>query len=313
MSPDNGGAGAARTGESVSPDAEPALRRAAGRLLDLQGEDGAWEGEMVWCPMLTAQYVLLQHVLGERIDSGRRRRILRSFERTRLADGAWGLHEHSPPHLFVTVLVYVASRLLGVEQDDPLVAPARRFLAEEDVLAVPSWGKFWLALLNLYDWRGVNAVLPELWTLPRGLPLHPSNWYCHTRLIYMAMASICARRFQAPVTPVIEALREELFGDGFARLDFSSARNRLRDADLFARPSVWLRAGYALARLYDRFHSKRLRRRCLEKLVRQIQWELRTTSHSSISPVSGFLNILALWLHDREDADCRAALDQLDG
>ena len=171
--------------------------------------------------MLTAQYVLLQHTLGEPIDPGRRRRILRSFEYTRLEGGAWGLHEHSPPHLFVTVLVYVASRLLGVERDDPLVASVRRFLAEEDVLAVPSWGKFWLALLNLYDWRGVNAILPELWTLPRGLPLHPSNWYCHTRLIYMAMASVYARRFRVPVTPVIESLREELFGEDFARVDFS--------------------------------------------------------------------------------------------
>ena len=313
MSPDDGGAGAARRSESASPDAEPALRRASARLLDLQGEDGAWEGEMVWCPMLTAQYVLLQHILGEPIDPGRRRRILRSFEYTRLEGGAWGLHEHSPPHLFVTVLVYVASRLLGVERDDPLVASARRFLAEEDVLAVPSWGKFWLALLNLYDWRGVNAILPELWTLPRRLPLHPSNWYCHTRLIYLAMASVYARRFQAPVTPVIESLREELFGDEFGRVDFSAARNRLRDADLFSRPGVWLRAGYALARLYERLHGKRLRSRCLEKLVRQIHWELQTTSHSSISPVSGFLNILALWLNDPDDADCRAALDKLDG
>ena len=313
MSPHDDASGATRMRESASPDAEPALRRASARLLGLQGEDGAWEGEMVWCPMLTAQYVLLQHILGEPIDSGRRRRILRSFEYTRLEGGAWGLHEHSLPHLFVTVLVYVASRLLGVERDDPLIAPARRFLEAEDVLAIPSWGKFWLALLNLYDWRGVNAILPELWALPRGLPLHPSNWYCHTRLIYMAMASIYARRFQAPVTPVIEALREELFGEEFAGVDFSSARNRLRDADLFARPGVWLRAGYALARLYERFHSKRLRRRCVEKLIRQIHWELQTTRHASISPVSGFLNILALWLDDPDDADCRAALTGLDG
>ena len=33
--------------------------------------------------------------------------------------------------------------------------------------------------------RGVNVILPELWSLPRWIPLHPSNWYCHTRLIYM--------------------------------------------------------------------------------------------------------------------------------
>ena len=313
MSSDVVQSGGARMAESAPPDAGPALHRAAARLLGLQREDGAWEGEMVWCPMLTAQYVLLQHILGEPIEAGRRRRILRSFEHTRLDGGAWGMHEHSPPHLFVTTLVYVAARLLGVERDDPLVAPAGRFLTEEDVVAIPSWGKFWLALLNLYDWRGVNALLPELWLLPRTLPLHPSNWYCHTRLIYLAMACIYAQRFKAPVTPLIESLRGELFGEDYGRVDFSSARNRLRAGDLFAPPGLWLRAGYVLARLFERFHSKRLRARCRKALTRRIRWELQTTRHTSISPVSGFLNILALWLDDPNDPDCRAALAALDG
>ena len=303
----------ARPKEVESPDAGPALRRAGARLLSLQGEDGAWEGEMVWCPMLTAQYVLLHHILERPLEPGRRRRVLRSFEHTRLEGGSWGLHEHSPPHLFVTTLVYVAARLLGIERDDPLIEPARRFLQAEGVTAIPSWGKFWLALLNLYDWRGVNAILPELWSLPRRLALHPSNWYCHTRLIYMAMASIYPHRFQAPVTPPIASLREELFPQGFANADFAASRKRLRDADLYARPGVWLRAGYGLARLFERFHGKRLRARCMEALRRQIKWELKTTRHASISPVSGFLNILALWLHDADDSDCREALAQLDG
>ena len=303
----------ARSKEVESPDAGPALKSAAARLLNLQREDGAWEGEMVWCPMLTAQYALLHHLIGRPLEPGRRRRVLRSFERTRLEGGAWGLHEHSPPHLFVTALVYVAARLLGVGRDDPLVEPARRFLQAEGVLGIPSWGKFWLALLNLYDWRGVNAVLPELWSLPRRIPLHPSNWYCHTRLIYMAMAAIYARRFQAPVTPLIESLRQELFPQGFAGADFSAARGRLRDADLYAGPGLWLRAGYGLARLFERVHGRRLRARCAEAMVGRIRWELRTTSHTSISPVSGLLNILALWLHDPDDADCRQALAQLDG
>ena len=244
---------------------------------------------------------------------GRRRRVLRSFERTRLEGGSWGLHEHSPPNLFVTTLVYVAARLLGIERDDPLIEPARRFLQAEEVLGIPSWGKFWLALLNLYDWRGVNAVLPELWSLPRWIPLHPSNWYCHTRLIYMAMAAIYSHRFRAPVTSSIASLREELFPQGFAKVDFSAGRNRLRGADLYARPNVWLRAGYGFTRIFERFHGKRLRARCMEALIRHIKWELQTTNHSSISPVSGLLNILALWLHDPDDTDCRQALSKLDG
>ena len=302
-----------RPREVASPDAEPALRSACARLLRLQDEDGAWEGEMVWCPMLTAQYVLLHHMMEQPLEPGRRRRVLRSFERTRLEGGLWGLHEHSPPNLFVTTLVYVAARLLGVERDDPFIEPARRFLQAEGVLNIPSWGKFWLALLNLYDWRGVNAVLPELWILPRWIVLHPSNWYCHTRLIYMAMAAIYPRRFQVPVTPTVASLREELFPQGFANVNFPAGRNRLRSADLYVRPSVWLRAGYGLARVVERFHSKRLRARCMDAIIRQIKWELQTTSHTSISPVSGFLNILALWLRDPNDPDCRRAFAKLDG
>ena len=294
-------------------DAHEALRRAAGRLRSLQHEDGRWEGEMVWCPMLTAQYVILMHVVGREIEPRRRWLVLRQFERTRLGEGAWGLHEHSRPYLFVTVLVYVAARLLGVDRDDPLIAPAVPFLRSEGVLGVPSWGKFWLALLNLYEWRGVNPVLPELWLLPRLVPLHPSNWYCHTRLIYMAMAAVSSHRFQAPVTPLIESLREELFAGGFAHIDFAAGRKRLREGDLFARPSIWLRTGHAVARLYERLHSRRLRRRCVAALVERIRWELASSSHTSISPVSGFLNILALWLHDPDDPDCEEAMAQVDG
>ena len=302
-----------RTEEFDPPDASPAVRSATAHLLSLQRDDGSWEGEVAWCPMLTAQYVMLHHITEQPLDPDRRRLVLRSFEHTRLKGGAWGLHEHSPPHLFVTTLVYVAARLLGVDQHDPLIAPARRFLQAEGVLNIPTWGKFWLALLNLYDWQGVNPVLPELWRLPRRVPLHPSNWYCHTRLIYMAMAAIHPVRFQAPVTPVITSLREELFGDGFAHIDFAASRDRLRDGDLFARPGVCLRAGYGLARLYERFGSKRLRARCADDLVGRIRWELQTTDHTSISPVSGLLNIVCLWVRDPDDADCRKALARLEG
>ena len=295
-----------------SPDAGPALKSASERLLDLQDGDGAWEGEMVWCPMLTAQYVLLHYIMGQPLDPDRRRRVLRSFEQTRLEGGAWGLHEHPPPNLFVTTLVYVAARLLGVERDDPLLKPAQEFLQTEGVLGIPSWGKFWLALLNLYDWRGINAILPELWSLPRWIPLHPSNWYCHTRLIYMAMAAVYSHRFQAPVTPLISSLREELYPEGFANVGFSAGRNRLRSADLHARPSVWLRIGYGFSQLFERFHSKYLRARCVDAITKRIRWELQTTTHTSISPVSGLLNILALWLRDPEDPDSRQAFAKLD-
>ena len=43
---------------------------------------------------------------------------------------------------------------------DPLLAPAQQFIRREGVLTIPSWGKLWLALLGLYDWRGVPPLGP---------------------------------------------------------------------------------------------------------------------------------------------------------
>ena len=30
-------------------------------------------------------------------------------------------------------------------------------------MAVPSWGKMWLSVMNLYSWDGFNCVPAELW------------------------------------------------------------------------------------------------------------------------------------------------------
>lgn len=139
------------------------------------------------------------------------------------------MHEHATPSLFVTTLVYVAARLLGLSNTDPLLEPAAKLIvAENGVLAIPTWGKFWLAMLGLYDWRGLNPVLPEAWSLPRWVPLHPSRLYCHTRLIYMAMAVIYGSPFKAEATPVIAKLRRELYPKGNEPVDFCVARNVLR-------------------------------------------------------------------------------------
>jgi lanosterol synthase len=289
---------------------EIALARSAKRLIDLQGEDGSWEGEVVWCPMLAAQYVIACSITGQPIDPERRRRLLLQFETTRLPDGTWGLHEFlSEPYLFVTSLVYVAARLLGVPADDPLVDRGLAFIrAQGGVVAVPSWGKFWLAMLGLYGWDGVSPVLPEAWSLPRWMPLHPKHLYCHTRLIYLAMATIYAERVTAPRTPLIDALRDELYPQGFDAVDFPRARFALRSEELVAQPGRALRTVQRLSILANRLAWPAGRRGAVSQLREHIRFELRATEFTSISPVSGLLNVIALHAADPDDGDARRAL-----
>ncbi|KAL8787412.1 MAG: hypothetical protein Q9195_007787 [Heterodermia aff. obscurata] len=82
------------------------------------------------------------------------------------SDGGWGLFPRADTTVWATALYYVLLRLLGVEALDPLAAQARkRLLALGGAIGVPQWGKFWLCVLNLYQWEGVNPVPPELCTV----------------------------------------------------------------------------------------------------------------------------------------------------
>jgi lanosterol synthase len=311
---------------SASESAQFAIERAVDRLVTLQhepenrpnhsdkgrSEQGGWEGEVAWCPMLAAQYVLFSHVMGIEITSDRRVGLLRHFEQTQLESGLWGLHPLSPPYLFVTALVYVASRMLGVDSESPLLARSGVFIREEGIVEIPSWGKFWLAIVGLYDWRGVASVVPELWSIPQNLPFHPSNFYCHTRHIYLAMSVIYARKLQIPSSPLLSQIRDELYAGTFQEVDWVSARRSLRKAELVTPPSLPLRVLYECAALFERYHHPDLRRRVLVDLEERIRWELGATDHTSLSPVSGLLNILALWAGNAHDPEIKLAIERLE-
>ncbi len=300
--------------QSAGFDSTLSLRRAVRTLISLQQADGFWEGEVVWCPMLPAQYVLMCYITQTPISRQRREALLLQFAATRLPEGVWGLHEKSEPYLFVTTLVYVAARILGVEKDDPLLVLAGQFIREQGgVVAIPTWGKFWLAMLNLYDWRGVNPVLPEAWLLPKWIPAHPANFYCHTRLIYMPMGFIYGRKFQAPVTPLIKELRQELYISDYEAIAWRTARLTLRTQEVYNPPSAVLRTIYKLSAVYERLHSKGLRERAIAQMIESIRFELHATDYTSLSPVSGLLNLVALWLYDPSDKDLRKALDRFEG
>ncbi|MBK6518933.1 MAG: FAD-dependent oxidoreductase [Polyangiaceae bacterium] len=304
---------AARTGQDRW-DPTRALERGIRSLEALQDDDGSWEGEVVWCPLLAAQYVIAWWIMGRPIAEERKRRLLLHFERSRHSDGLWGMSEVSEPSLFVTTLVYVAARILGLDASASMLQPARAFFQREGgVSRIPSWGKLWLALASVYGWEGVNPVPPELWALPSRLPVHPSRYHCQTRLVFLSWAALYGERLQSPRSPLVEALREELYPGGYENVDFASARGALRREDLFGEPSRVLKAGYDVLRVLDRAQTDGGRKRALEKIRASIRWELRATSHMALSPVSGLLDVLALWSGDPADLDANKAVSRFDG
>ncbi len=64
----------------------PELARGVSLLCSLQREDGSVAGEVVWSPVITAQYVLTAYMIGQPIESQRQARFLRYFRQTQTAD-----------------------------------------------------------------------------------------------------------------------------------------------------------------------------------------------------------------------------------
>jgi lanosterol synthase len=293
---------------------QAARDRALAHLVSLQSPRGDWQGEMVWCPMITAQVVIVRHVVGRPVDAATRAGMLTYFRSRATAEGAWGLHPESPGYVFVTALVYVALRLLGCGPDEPLLSRARGWLRAQPggVLAIPTWGKFWLALLGLYGWAGVTPVLPEIYALPRWLPFHPRRWYCHTRLIYLGMAALHGRRFTADLGALGDALREELYEVPWATLDFERHRHAVAAADAHVRPGRLLRLAAAVLAEIDRAMPAPLRRRALAACHARILYEQRQSAWQGLSPVNALLDCLVLWAHDAADPALAASLEGLE-
>ena len=288
--------------ELWNPSWASAAELGAARLVEQQDAAGRWEGEVVWCPVITAQVVLAHAIMGRSIAPERGQLILRHFARTRRPDGGWGLHPESHSYLFVTTLIYVASRLLGAPPEGPLLDEAAAWLARhrEGLGALPTWGRFWLSLLGLYDRDRVTVCPAELFLLPGWMPIAADRLYCHTRSIYLGMAYLTGVGLQADLGNIGAALRRELAA--FTK-SAPQSRHLIAASDLYVTPGQGLRLAYdvmaTLGPIWRRLPGAAgLRRRALDHCLQRIRAAQRASNFQALSPVNGILNTLALWVHD---------------
>jgi lanosterol synthase len=283
----------------------------------LQGgafQDGAgrWEGEVVWCPIITAQVVLAYAIMRRPVAPERAKLILRQFARTRRPDGGWGLHPESHSYLFVTTLVYVAARLLGEAPDSRLLTDTSAWLRRhpDGIGALPSWGRFWLSLLGLYDRDRLTPCPPELFLLPGTA----DRLYCHTRYIYLGMAYLSGIGLRADLGETGDGLQQELAG---FTAPGPQPRHRIAATDLYVPPGRGLRLAYDAMAVFGPVWRRLpgaagLRRRALARCLRRIRAEQRASGFQGLSPVNGVLNTLALWANDPNDPDVEASVAGLE-
>ena len=144
----------------------------ADQLEALQKSDGHWVFELEADVTIPAEYVLLEHHLGE-IDQALGERI-GVYIRARQSDhGGWSLYPGGRFDVSASVKAYYALKLIGDDPGAAHMARARRAILDHGGAARSNvFTRTTLALFGQLPWRAVPLMPVELVLLPRWCPFH---------------------------------------------------------------------------------------------------------------------------------------------
>lgn len=139
-------------------------------LLSTQCADGYWLAELESNVTMTAEVVLLHKIWGT--DAKRPlHKALTYLRQEQRQHGGWELFYGDGGNLSTSVEAYMALKLLGVPQTDPVMQRAKDFIIKQGGISKTRiFTKFHLALIGCYDWRGIPSIPPWLMLLPSDFP-----------------------------------------------------------------------------------------------------------------------------------------------
>jgi squalene/oxidosqualene cyclase-like protein len=286
--------------DEQAPSAAPdALEKGLQHLGATQQPDGAWHGDYGGPLFLLPLYATTCHIARVELGAQQRSEMLRYLRTHQNQDGGFGLHVEAPSSVFPTALNYAAARLLGEAPEADWLVRAREWLrAHGGPQRSAAWGKYFLALLNLYDYRGLAPVLPELWLLPTRVPFHPSRLWCHCRMVYLPLSYLYGRRAAAPLDPLLRELRAELYPEGYEQVDWDRARASVAPSDAQSPRSALLELASDWMLRFEARCPRLLRLRAQRYVLEQIRREDANTDYICIGPISKLLHTL-VWHFER--------------
>ncbi|EMD38881.1 hypothetical protein CERSUDRAFT_112601 [Gelatoporia subvermispora B] len=291
----------------VLPPAQDALAAARNGFTfykRLQAEDGHWPGEYGGPMFLLPGLVIGSYVTGMGFTLPERLEMIRYLLNHANEDGGWGIHIEGHSTVFGTALNYCVVRILGLSAEHPAAVKARATLhILGGAAGAPAWGKFWLSVLNVYDWEGCNPVPPELWLLPDITPFHPHKWWIHTRAVYLPMGYLYGIRFKMEENDLIRSLREEIYPQNYYAIDWPAQRNYIATADLYAPHTMVLDLINNILGVYEQCTFPPLRRAALKKSYDLIVKEDENTGYQTLGPVSKMMNLIVRALVDGPESE----------
>ena len=185
--------------EAAPPDAEleRLVTQAREALKGVQQADGHWVFEFEADATIPAEYILLQHFLGE-ADGALEAKIAKYLRSIQSSDGGWPLFHDGEMDLSATVKAYFALKLVGDDPAAPHMARARAaILARGGAAQVNVFTRIALALFGQVPWHAVPEMPVEIMLLPRWFPFHLAKVSYWSRTVIVPLLILMALKPRA--------------------------------------------------------------------------------------------------------------------
>ena len=261
----------------------------------LQSRDGHWPGDYGGPLFLLPGLLIASYISASPFPKAHREMMKIYLFNHQNDDGGWGMHIEGGSTMFGSVMQYVSLRILGTDKSHPQLRKAGNWIKNHGgATGIPSWGKFYLAILNLYDWQGFNSLFPEMWLFPKWLPFHPWRYWCHSRMVYLPMAYCYGKRIKMPENDLLLSLREEIYCQDYAEIDWPKQRDVVCAKDIYTTQSPVLEVMNLFTNSYEKIKPSWLRNKSLKYILNYIDAEDAQSNYLDIGPVNQAINSICI-------------------
>lgn len=169
--------------------------------LQEQHEDGHWAFELEADATIPAEYILLNHYLGEPNDEIEQKLAVYLRRIQEEKHGGWPLYHDGDFNISASVKAYYALKLVGDDPDAPHMKAARdAILAHGGAAKANVFTRIALALFEQVPWRAVPVMRAEALLLPRWSPFHVDkiSYWSRTVMVPLLILAVLKPRAQNP-------------------------------------------------------------------------------------------------------------------
>ena len=159
--------------------------------------DGHWVFELEADATIPAEYILLNHYLGE-IDEAREAKLAVYLRRIQGTHGGWPLYHDGDFNMSATVKAYYALKMVGDNVEAPHMRRAREaILARGGAAKSNVFTRIALAMFEQVPWRAVPLIRIEAMLLPKWSPFHIDKVSYWSRTVMVPLLVLATMKVRA--------------------------------------------------------------------------------------------------------------------